>query len=222
MGLLYMTITKESTKKGPSKELRIAIDEIVGSFQKTAVLIDRVFTIGRNEGFNDIEIGIMIKREMLAAKYDPRTIRRSLPPSAKHSEKVREQKTFADKLSANEHENKVSILTAQKSDNDLQLYTHKTLDVEPNELSTTERQQSVTGQSKNTVQERREFGIARISMLPEDSGLLKFEIPISKAVLWQFVEDHLGEAYNHFWINGVMNLETGKILSLAMEKGSIT
>ena len=90
------------------------------------------------------------------------------------------------------------------------------------QISETEKQsdQLIEEQSHQTVQYTEMhniiFGFARISTLPEDRKLLKFEIPIPKDVFWQYVEDYIGEAYNHIWINGVMNQETGKILSLAI------
>jgi 16S rRNA U1498 N3-methylase RsmE len=90
--------TTELRKKEPSKKLRDAIHNAVGIFIKTAKSIDKVFSIGREEGFSDMEIGYMIRKEMSAANYDPRTIRRALPPSAKHVEKAREQKAFADNI----------------------------------------------------------------------------------------------------------------------------
>lgn len=100
-------------------KLREAILDMIGSFQKIATSIDRVFLIGRNEGFSDMEIGNLVRKAMLAANYDPRTIRRALPSSAKHVEKVRGQKAFADILSANEHENKVRTRFARESDSDI-------------------------------------------------------------------------------------------------------
>ncbi|MGH9985908.1 MAG: hypothetical protein ACRD8W_18360 [Nitrososphaeraceae archaeon] len=210
--------TTELRKKEPSKKLRDAIHNAVGIFIKTAKSIDQVFSIGREEGFSDMEIGNMIRKEMSAANYDPRTIRRALPPSAKHVEKAREQNAFADKMSANEHENEVSVQPAQESDNDLILTTHMTRDAEPkaHELPTTELQQSVTDQSRQIVKDRGEFGLARISTLPEDSELLRYEIPIPREIVWQFIEDHLRENYDQVWINSVVNQQTGKILSLTL------
>jgi hypothetical protein len=209
--------------KEPSMKLRNAINDMVGSFQKTATSIGQVFSIGREEGFSDMEIGNMVRKEMLAANYDPRTIRRALPSSAKHIEKVREQKAFADILSTNKHENEASIHSVQKSDNDLLPANHIARDAEQKayQLPTIERQRPVKEQSKQTMRDEEEFGLAKILKVPEDSKLLKFEIPIPKDVFWQFVEDHFGEAYNHFWINGIMNQETRKILSLAMGKRSM-
>jgi hypothetical protein len=97
------------SRKYPSKKLRDAINNVVNSFQKTALTIDEVFAIGRKEGFSDIEIGNIVRKEMLAANYDPRTIRRALPSSAKHIEKVRKPKNAADKMSSNEHENIAAV-----------------------------------------------------------------------------------------------------------------
>jgi hypothetical protein len=58
--------------------------------------------------------------------------------------------------------------------------------------------------------------------LPENRELLKFEFPIPKDIFWQYVEDHLGEDHdNQFWINGIMNHETGKILSLGFGRSGI-
>jgi hypothetical protein len=217
-----MTNTTELIKKKPSKNLREAIHDMIGSFQKTATSIERVFSIGKNEGFSDMEIGNLIRKEMLAANYDPRTIRRALPPSAKHVEKVREQNAFADKMSANEYKNEVRVQSALESDHDITVGTInrvRDIEFEPNipDQSIREPHQESGTEEDNTI-----FGLARISTLPEDSELLKLEIPIPRDIFWRYVEDHLGEVHdNQFWINSIMNQETGKILSLAFGRSGV-
>jgi len=214
-----MTNTKKLTKKEPSKKLRKAIDDMVDCFQKTATSIDSVFSIGREEGFSDMEIGNMIRKGMLAANYDSRTIRRALPLSAKHIEKIRRRKAFADKMSANEHEDGVNMQPAQRSDNDQFITDHIAQHVEPKayELPTMDwHQQSVTEQSKPIVQDRREFELDRILKSSVDNRLIKFEILIPKDIVWQYIEERLYEDNNsEFWINGLMNQESGNIMSLA-------
>src|SRR5688500_118151 len=92
-------------KLKPSAKLQAAINNVVGEFQKIAVAIDQAIRIGREEGFSDLEIGNMIRKGMLAAGYDPRTIRRALPASAKHIEKTRRDYGDEDKMSSYECEN---------------------------------------------------------------------------------------------------------------------
>ena len=55
----------------------------------SAVLIEKAFVIGRTEGFSDQQIGRMIKSHMLSLGYDPSTIRKALPSSAKDMTKAR-------------------------------------------------------------------------------------------------------------------------------------
>lgn len=95
-----MTNTTELTKKEPSKKLQGAILNVVKSFQKTSESINKVFAIGREEGFNDIEIGNLVRKEMLIAGYNPRTIRRALPPTSKQIQKTRKDYSDEDKMSS--------------------------------------------------------------------------------------------------------------------------
>ncbi|MGH9979826.1 MAG: hypothetical protein ACRD8Z_28890, partial [Nitrososphaeraceae archaeon] len=95
-----MTSTTELERKKPSKKLREAILNVIGSFQKTSVCIDQVFSIGREEGFTDVEIGNMIRKEMLAAGYNLRTIRRALPLTSKQIQKTRKDYYDEDILSS--------------------------------------------------------------------------------------------------------------------------
>jgi hypothetical protein len=226
-------------RKEPSKKLQGAILNVVRSFQKTSVSIDQVFSIGREEGFNDIEIGNMVRKEMLAAGYNSRTIRRALPLTSKQHQKTRKDYSDEDKMSSSVHNNEVHEQSAQEFGTDTVVRDADSIPNVPDlptrepyqgsawQISETEKRsdQLTAEQSHQTVQGTEVhniiFGFARISTLPEDRKLLKFEIPIPKDVFWQYVEDYIGEAYNHIWINGVMNQETGKILSLAIEKGSI-
>jgi hypothetical protein len=97
----------------PSSKLQAAIHNIVGSFQKTSSAIDEAFKIGREEGFNEMEIGNMVRKEMLATGYDSRTVRRALPPSAKHIQKTRRDYFDEDKMSSSEHENIANPVIAQ-------------------------------------------------------------------------------------------------------------
>jgi hypothetical protein len=242
-----MTNTKELTKNEPSKRLQGAILNMIRSFQKTSLSIDRVFSIGREEGFNDVEIGNMVRKEMLAAGYNPRTMRRVLPLTSKQIQKTRKDYSDEDILSSLAHKNEVRAQSAQESDNDMIIGTTNSVrDAEfvPNvpdlsarephqgsawqvseteersdQLTAEQPQQTVLGIEKNSII----FGLARISILPEDNELLKFEFPIPKDIFWQYVEDHLGEDHdNQFWINGIMNQETGKILSLAFGRSGIS
>jgi hypothetical protein len=226
--------------KEPSKKLQGAILNVVRSFQKTSVSIDQAFSIGREEGFDEIEIGNMVRKEMLAAGYNLRTIRRALPPTSKQLQKTRKDYSDEDILSSSVHDSGVHERSAQEfgtnpvvRDTDSipnisDLPTREPYQGSAWQISETEKQsdQLIEEQSHQTVQDTEMhniiFGLARISALPEDRKLLKFEIPIPKDIFWQYVGDYIGEAYNHIWINGVINQEAGKILSLAIEKGSLS
>jgi len=52
-------------------------------------LVDKVFTLGREGGFSDNEIGQMVRDRLSQLGYNPRSIRRLLPPSAKDLTKSR-------------------------------------------------------------------------------------------------------------------------------------
>jgi len=90
-------------QKKYSKKLEQLLADLGPDFGKLETKIDVIFEQGRKEGFSDIEIGDLARSKM-NEHYSDRTIRRVLPDTAKHIEKVREQKDFADNLSANERE----------------------------------------------------------------------------------------------------------------------
>ena len=77
------------TLKQPSEQLRQKLDNIVKHFQNCATLIDEAFALGLTEGFSVKEIGKMIREKLARLGYNPRTIRRALPPSAKDITKTR-------------------------------------------------------------------------------------------------------------------------------------
>ena len=91
---------QKKKKKQISIELQNALNELLVDFEKLQPKVDRVFEIGKLEGLDDKEIGSMVRNKM-KEHYSERTIRKVLPDTAKHSEKVRK---FAAKSSANEHE----------------------------------------------------------------------------------------------------------------------
>lgn len=231
-----MSNTKKLAKKEPSRKFQDAIHDMIGSFQKTATSIELVFSVGRSEGFTDVEIGNMIRNEMLAAGYSLRTKRRALPLTSKQIHKTRKDYSDEDILSSSLHKNEIHVQSEQESNNDaIAEATGRIRNTElvPNapELPTREPDEKsvgqipVTGQPQQIVQgtevDRTIFGLARISTLPQDSKLLKFEIAIPKDLFWRYVEEHLGQRYNHFWITGVMNQETRKIISLSMVRNDI-
>ena len=71
------------TLKQPSEQLRQKLDNIVKHFQNCATLIDEAFALGLTEGFSVKEIGKMIREKLARLGYNPRTIRRALPPLRK-------------------------------------------------------------------------------------------------------------------------------------------
>jgi hypothetical protein len=77
------------TLKQPSVELNQQIEQAVNHLHASAVLIEKAFVTGRTEGFSDQQIGRMIKSHMLSLGYDPSTIRKALPSSAKDMTKAR-------------------------------------------------------------------------------------------------------------------------------------
>ena len=77
------------TLKQPSNELKRLIDEAVKTIHTSAGMVEQAFIKGRSEGFSDQQIGRMIKSHMLSLGYDPSTIRKAIPASAKDTTKTR-------------------------------------------------------------------------------------------------------------------------------------
>ena len=75
--------------KKPSKILEKLTDKCVLEFGKLNVAVNKALERGRLEGFEDRQVGDMIRRKMIAAGYSRMTVSRALPPSAKHMEKAR-------------------------------------------------------------------------------------------------------------------------------------
>jgi hypothetical protein len=216
-----MTNSKELSKKQPSKDLRKAIDDMVGSFQKTAISIDRVFSIGRNEGFSDMEIGDLIRKKMLAANYDPRTIRRALPRSAKHIEMIREQKAVADKESANENKNGARIQSGLESENGIVGRTYNTNAVQHDSTQASSLVAANNKESQLKENQLKENQLEENQL--EENQLLHFQIPIPANDLWDFIIDYSPlldrEKMNHFCVNVsvLFNKRTEKVVSVHME-----
>jgi hypothetical protein len=76
-------------EKKPSKTLERLTDKCVSEFGKLNVAVNKALERGRLEGFEDRQVGDMIRRKMVAAGYSRMTVSRALPPSAKHMEKAR-------------------------------------------------------------------------------------------------------------------------------------
>lgn len=228
-----MTNMRKLRKKKPSKELLKAVANIVGSFQKTTIAIEEALSIGRKEGFSDMEIGKMIREEMLAAGYDPRTIRRSLPPTAKQIQKTRKDYTHEDKMSSYEHREEDQNQYTDEPNDSLAHNEVRNACFAPKlpYLSTIAQNQGIAiqeavastqlkdNQPLQTV--KGDLGSGRILKLPENDDLLKFELSISRDVYWDYLA-HLIEDDSQFWISGVLNQCTGKILSLTIGRSGMT
>ena len=76
-------ITLEQERRQPSQALTIAIKNCALGFRKLQDSINECLDIGRAEGYRDIEIGRMIKEEMVKNSFSIRTVQRYLPASAK-------------------------------------------------------------------------------------------------------------------------------------------
>jgi hypothetical protein len=89
------------TLKQPSEQLKQKLDNIVKHIQNCATLINEAFALGLKEGFSEKEIGKMIREQLARIGYNPRTIRRALPPSIKDISKTRK-----DYLTRNQNNNR--------------------------------------------------------------------------------------------------------------------
>ena len=65
-------------------------------------MVEKAFITGRFEGFSDKQIGRMIRECMLSLGYDPSTIRRALPISAKDTTKTRKDYLTRERYNSNE------------------------------------------------------------------------------------------------------------------------
>jgi len=65
-------------------------------------MVEKAFITGRSEGFSDKQIGRMIRERMLSVGYDPSTIRRALPISAKDTTKTRKDYLTRERYNSNE------------------------------------------------------------------------------------------------------------------------
>ena len=88
--------------KQPSKKLQELVITFVGKIKDAKAAFDELLEQGRIEGFSDLEIGDMI-RDKAKGKLSNRQIRRLLPDTAKHTEKMRTKQQICGHLSANEH-----------------------------------------------------------------------------------------------------------------------
>lgn len=79
----------ELTIREPSEKLKKKLDEVATNLVNATSLVAEVFTLGREEGFSDNEIGQMVRDRLAELGYNPRSIRRLLPPSAKDLTKSR-------------------------------------------------------------------------------------------------------------------------------------
>ncbi len=97
--ILSKNLGVEVTVLEPSERLKEALKALHVDFEKLQPKVDRVFEIGRSEGFIDKEIGRFVRKEM-DEHYNRRTITRVLEsyPDAKNANMRRE---IGDKMSPN-------------------------------------------------------------------------------------------------------------------------
>src|SRR5690242_10948441 len=74
-----------TNERRPSDRLQQAVRNCALGFRKLKDSIEECLEIGRNEGYKDIEIGSMIRQEMLTNNYSIRSVQRYLPSSMKRS-----------------------------------------------------------------------------------------------------------------------------------------
>jgi hypothetical protein len=86
----------ELTIREPSEKLKKKLDEVTTNLVNATSLVNEVFTLGREEGFSDNEIGQMVRDRLAELGYNPRSIRRVLPSSAKDLTKARKDNLVRD------------------------------------------------------------------------------------------------------------------------------
>jgi hypothetical protein len=79
-----MQTIRQLAIKQPSKTLNKLVDKCVSQFGKLNTTVNAALEQGRKEGFEDRQVGDMIRRKLLAAGYSRMTVSRALPASAKN------------------------------------------------------------------------------------------------------------------------------------------
>jgi hypothetical protein len=97
-----MDMKNELTLKQPSDELKQLIDQAVRHVHTSAEMVEKAIVRGKSEGFSDKQIGHMIRSHMLSLGYDPSTIRKALPSSAKDTTKTRKDYLARQQYNNNE------------------------------------------------------------------------------------------------------------------------
>jgi hypothetical protein len=189
-------------QKQRSKILEKLLDALSPDFDKLQPKIDAVFQQGRKEGFDDMEIGELVRSQM-KEHYSDRTIRRVLPEAAKQKQDHSKQK--ADKMSTSERQpievpaDKVSVepITDVATEQPQQPETipaanHSTeIKAPPSELSQSQVEHQIS-ESKLEQPGRGEIqGIPNIA--PEDCDLRDLHLydrdTLIKIVLWMDERD---------------------------------
>ena len=113
------------TIRQPSEKLRQKLNDVVKHFRNCPILVDEAFTLGLEEGFSQKEIGRMIRKRLADLGYDPRSIRRALPSSAKDLSKTR-----GDYRARGQHESDI------RSDEDIMSSSESRITFDENQLDT--------------------------------------------------------------------------------------
>jgi hypothetical protein len=148
--------------KQPAEKLREKLDAVVTHFRNAAPLVNEIFTLARKEGFSEKEIGQMIRNRLVQLGYNPRSIRRLLPPTPKDLTKVRKDnlvihqdnsdgKSYEDILSSCESRNEFDENQRDESfDSTDDLQTRiRTLEEQLNQER--DKNEDLTIQSKNAT-----------------------------------------------------------------------
>lgn len=101
------------TLKQPSDKLKLLIDQAVRHLHTSAGMVEQAFITGRSESFSDKQIGRMIRDHMLSLGYDPSTIRKALPASAKNTTKTR--KDYLTRQQYNNYESDEGIIPSYEN-----------------------------------------------------------------------------------------------------------
>src|ERR687888_1110503 len=106
-----MSQTELTITKKVSPELQKYIDKLATGIDFTinrSWYFQRIEQLGKQDGFSDYELGILIREALKARGLGERSVRRYLPDKYKEQNMVREQTSkskFADKFDANEGNN---------------------------------------------------------------------------------------------------------------------
>jgi hypothetical protein len=165
-------------KKKISKELQVALDNLLIDFEKLQSKVDKVFDLGRKEGLDDMKIGSLVRKKM-KEEYSQRTIQRVLPETAKRDYNMNKNKNDtvtneqeSDKMSDSEQE--TIATTGQEPQHESEITT----DVNQTDPNRTFKE-TITAKNKIIKQQQEEIQGLRTELAVKNKKITQLEKRLS-------------------------------------------